>query len=73
MTELPTDQCAHCLGHRDHSAPDLHPKTTSPSGGYWIVSRFPGRCTGCGERYDAGTQIIRDGDGWLAECCADTD
>jgi hypothetical protein len=37
----------------------------------WIVSRYGGRCRGCGNRFEPG-ELIRyyDGeDGYLAECC----
>lgn len=70
-TELPTDMCAHCLGHTDPDAPDRTAHPLVPARAFWIVAQYPGRCSGCSEWYRAGVQIIRDGDGWLSECCVD--
>ena len=71
FTDLPADSCAYCLGHADPTAPDRRAHPLVPVDAPWITAQFPGRCTGCGERFAAGVQIIRDGDGWLSECCVD--
>lgn len=72
FTELPVDQCAHCLGHNAPPPPQL------PSG--WLRARYPGSCALCGELFEAGAPIAwSDSDpsapsgngGWIAECCAD--
>ena len=39
--------------------------------GPWILSRYDGRCRGCGNAFEAG-ELIRyytPEDGYLAECC----
>jgi hypothetical protein len=36
----------------------------------WFRAEWPGRCSRCGERFDADTPICRYDDGWRAECCA---
>lgn len=63
LTELPTDQCAHCLGHADPL-----PATV----GYPLKARIGGRCSGCGEPFEPNAMIYADGQGgYLADCCWD--
>lgn len=35
----------------------------------WFVARYAGECGGCGDWFEAGTLIRRDGEGWRSECC----
>lgn len=71
LTDLPTDMCAHCLGHRsdtdDRATARAHLIEYTPG---WIEARFPGLCAVCDERYPAGTAITRHNAGWVADCCA---
>ena len=63
VTELLAEQCAHC-----RPAPPAERDNTGL--GPWITSRYPGKCSGCGSRFDLFDQIRADGDGgWLANCC----
>jgi DNA-directed RNA polymerase subunit RPC12/RpoP len=40
--------------------------------GPWFFSRYDGKCSACGEQFDAGQKIRSDGDsGWLCEDCGD--
>lgn len=70
-TDLPTDMCSHCLGHEDPDVPARLGHPLIPARAYWLQAQYPGCCSGCGDRYPAGARIIRDGDGWLSECCAE--
>lgn len=36
----------------------------------WFPARYPGSCCHCGEVFGVDALIHRDGEGWLAECCA---
>ncbi|GAA3550650.1 hypothetical protein GCM10022419_033640 [Nonomuraea rosea] len=65
VTELFTDQCAHCRRITDEPAPNLYANRPQ------TFARFPGWCAGCGEVFGPGELIRSDGiDGWVAECCA---
>jgi hypothetical protein len=64
VTELLTEQCAHC-----RPAPPVDVFDEPSPYGPWMQARWWGQCEGCGERYDAGDKIRADGCGWLAECC----
>lgn len=39
--------------------------------GPWVVSQYPGKCAGCGERWAEGDLIrfSEDESGWTAACC----
>lgn len=64
LTELLTDQCAHCRGIPGEPAPNPYGKRPQ------VAARYPGWCSGCGEPFGQGDQIRADGiGGWLAECC----
>jgi hypothetical protein len=63
--------CAHCLGHKDIEQQTATDREALLVRGNWLTAKFRGRCSGCGEWYEAGTAICRDGDGWTAECCAE--
>jgi hypothetical protein len=72
FTDLPTDSCAHCLGHQDPehlAAADRARLLTSGHG--WFAAQWPGRCEHCGERFEVGAAIrMQARTGWRAECCA---
>lgn len=51
FTDLPVDQCAHCLGHRP--APDKVERVL----GQVIDAEYAGVCAHCDERFPAGTPI----------------
>lgn len=70
LTDLPADMCAHCLGHKDTDQRAATDREALLNRG-WLAAKFRGRCSRCGEWYETGTAIRRDGDGWLAECCAE--
>lgn len=65
FSDLPQDQCAHCLGHAE-------PQTAAEQPARWIEARYRGRCSECEEPYTPGALILYDprNGGWLAECCA---
>lgn len=71
MTELPTDMCAHCLGHREE--PTAPARTAlAVADRPWFTALYPGRCAGCGEPFQPGAQIrMAAPTGWLAVCCED--
>ena len=65
FSDLPPDQCAHCLGHAGAPEP-VDGLLVQPG---WFPARYPDRCVECGEPFDADTPIQRVDDGWIAECC----
>lgn len=77
FTDLDTASCAHCLGHHDpdQRAAAIRAELIWQPG--WLIAQYPGRCSGCGEFYQAGAAIRRNGaggwlaGGWTAECCAE--
>lgn len=72
VTELHTTMCAHCLGHKDADRQAATDREALLARGGWLAARFRGRCSGCGEWYEAGSAIRRgEPDGWTAECCAE--
>lgn len=71
-SELPVDQCAHCLGHTDPERDAARQREQLLEQPGWFPARFPGMCEHCGEPFTAGTPIRMFLDrGWRAECCAD--
>lgn len=61
VTDLYTDQCAHC-----RPAPPTPHRTLGP----WFGATYAGNCAGCGAKFDIFDQIRADGDGgYLAQCC----
>lgn len=71
-SDLPVNQCAHCLGHQNpeqQAAADRTELLTRPC---WIPAQYPGTCATCGEHFEPGTPIIGSpAGGWRAECCAE--
>ncbi|MEU4576630.1 hypothetical protein [Nonomuraea sp. NPDC023979] len=66
ITELFTDQCAHCRRIPDEPAPER------PRRRPWFPAAFPGCCAECLDTFDEGDLIRSDGaGGWIAECCDD--
>jgi hypothetical protein len=63
ITDLPTDQCAHC-----RPPPPEPPRQLGP----WFTAQYDGTCSeGC--PIEAGDQIRADGEGgWLCETCGIT-
>lgn len=73
VTDLLTEQCAHCRGLPDLPTDHPEPRHGDPAG-YTegpIVARYPGWCGQCGKRVHPGTRIVRDDQDsvWLGECC----
>lgn len=70
VTELLTDQCAHCrpVPPPDPAADFLNaePRNAETT----IQARFPGRCADCGEYIQEGDDITSSPDGWVCEGCA---
>lgn len=64
FTELPEEQCAHCLGHRTAAS-----EREQLGDARWVGARYPGRCASCGEPFDVDDQIRAAHDGWISECC----
>lgn len=65
-TDLPVDMCG-CKDHR----PDLQVREKANQGEVRaIVAQYPGKCSRCHTRYEAGTYIAHDEDpGWAhVEC-----
>jgi len=63
LTDLLVDQCA-CQTHRGEPAPDAGIR----SGG--VVAKFPGICSGCGDRIAIGDLITAvDSGGWVHAIC----
>lgn len=58
FTDLPTNQCAHCLGHTDR--PDKVERV-----GCILAAEYAGVCAHCGDHFPAGTPIANaiTGDG----------
>lgn len=73
LTDLPTDMCAHCLGHQDPERAAAQDRARLlASGQRWFPAQFPGACEHCGERFEPGAAIRMEAQaGWRAECCAD--
>ena len=73
--DLPTDQCAHCLGQADPQREARAYRTRLLASGGWFEALYPGTCESCGERFEAGAAIRMDMSaslrGWRAECCAE--
>lgn len=73
LTELLTDQCAHCRQgtRRPRLVTDLF---DTPGGdheiAYTFTARWPGHCDGCTESFEAGAVISRthDGDNLCGDC-----
>lgn len=69
LTELLTDQCAHCRG-----LADPQPLRTL---GRPIAARYEGYCRACRSPYGEGDTIQRvaddDGTGYLGPCCVEVD
>ena len=63
-TELDTQFCAHCLGHREEPTVSAEDFTDRP----WFTARYDGRCN-CGEPFRAGDPIRMASVGWIADCC----
>lgn len=66
VTELPTDQCSHCLGQDE---PEPFPIRWERS---LTEARWPGSCAHCGDRFSVGDLIARGdlrGDGTGDEWC----
>jgi len=68
ITELLTDQCAHC---RPAPATDPVELLLAPKLGPWFEARYDGgECANCGWRFSVGDQIRADGDGgWFCVDC----
>jgi hypothetical protein len=70
FTDLPTDTCAHCLGHVDPEAEARKARAQLFATG-WYPALYPGTCEHCGERFTPGMAIRMEiPAGWRAECCA---
>jgi hypothetical protein len=68
ITDLLTDQCAHC-----RQLPDPEP-VDATQWGPWFACQRPGSCSSCGAGFAEFDFIRADGEGgWLAECCGKTD
>ncbi|MEV6569967.1 hypothetical protein [Streptomyces sp. NPDC051577] len=71
FTDLPTDTCAHCLGHTDPDTETRREHAALLAGGHWFPALYAGTCEHCGERFVMGTPIRMEiPDGWRAACCA---
>jgi len=72
FTDLPTDSCAHCLGHADPEQQARKDRTRLISTGRWFAAQYSGTCEACGTPFPPGTAIRMDiPQGWRAECCAE--
>lgn len=82
LSDLPVDQCG-CRIHRPGpSIIDVEPhhERVTPAFGRPVTARYPGRCPGCREPYDAGEMIRLDqanqatGEGrwWHDDCAQET-
>lgn len=71
FTDLDAASCAHCLGHGDTDRQMLARRAELIWQPGWLLAQYPGLCSGCAERYQAGAAIHRAAEGWFAECCAE--
>lgn len=68
ITELLTDQCA-C--RRCRNIPDPSPRLLGHPLAKPFAAVYPGECSDCGDRFEVGDRIRRDGSGgYVAQCCA---
>lgn len=64
LTDLLTDQCAHCRGH------DLTAASDVPAVHHTIAAQYPGRCAADPDHsIDEGDLIGRTDDGWVCPAC----
>lgn len=72
VTDLIESQCAHCRPAPARDA--LSDFLTQPSQlGPWFFASYPGACTECGCKFDAGDMIRAAVDsGYIADCCDQT-
>jgi hypothetical protein len=76
FTDLPVDQCAHCLGLAAEPERLAEDRAAYLASDRWTPARFPGRCAACGEwTIEEGDPIrLEEGLGWYgALCCDDPD
>jgi hypothetical protein len=76
LTDLLAASCAHC-----RNLPDLGDEAQADRARLlalpgWFAAEYPGYCSSCGERFEAGTAIrsvngVAGLGGWRAECCAE--
>lgn len=71
LTELITSHCAHCKGSTGGDEELLAHRAQLLQRRGWIPARYAGTCSACGDWYSPGVAIHRDGDDWMAECCAE--
>lgn len=66
LTELFTDQCAHCTGHTD-APPTVDPAEVS----HTFEARWRGACTNCDRWFEEGDTVGRlaDGGGYVCPRC----
>lgn len=75
-TDLLVTDCAHCRGNdrtieEQFTAEAALRKAAYEAAPGWIISRYPGDCAECGERFEAGEMIYKLLDvGWISTCCA---
>jgi hypothetical protein len=77
MTELPADQCGHCLGLKAPEEESARPAPTPATPGQFrtgspsMLAEYHGTCPGCGEHIEPGDTVKRDAAGiWNHEECA---
>lgn len=74
LTDLLTDQCAHCKNLLDPVEEERKQRRGLLAAGIWRASDYPGKCAECGDWFSVGAAIRRSSDnsGWMGECCADS-
>lgn len=60
LTDLYTDQCAHCRGIEDPA----HPTVAR----WWMEARFHGACAGCERHIEPGDRICFTNVAWCEGC-----
>lgn len=69
VTELLVEQCAHCRPPAPAADPFDEP---TPKLGSSFEARYPGQCSDCGDRFDAGDEIRSDlSGGYICADCAE--
>lgn len=70
--DLDPATCADCNGAVKRAAERERSLRRAGGHGPWFEARWGGKCSGCGESFDAGTVIRSDGDdGWQCGECGD--
>lgn len=72
ITELVTEQCAHCRRLPDLPADlfDEPAERERPGGRGWMAARYAGRCSDCGGHIEPGDSIVYAHDGTGGYLCA---